>query len=81
MPLCLPDSVAKAHKIKDKGDVVGVNYLQFQRVFDRLPHWRLVKGANNHSMKSNVMLRIKSQLNNRKQRVTANVLLLKIKRS
>lgn len=80
MPLCLLDCVTKVHKIVGKGDVVGVNYLQFQRVFDRLPHWGISKGTNNHRIKSNVMLRIKSQLNNRKQRVITNVLFLKIEK-
>lgn len=75
------DCVAKVHKIMGKGDVVGVNYLPFQRAFDRLLHWRLSKGTNNHRIKSNVMLRIKSQLNNRKQTVITNVLFLIIKRS
>lgn len=80
-PLCLLDCVAKVPKIVGKGDVVGVNYLQFQRAFDRLPHWRLSKGPNNHRTKSNVMLRIEFQLNNRKQRIVTNVFFLKIKRS
>lgn len=72
MPLRLREYVAKVHKTVGKGDVVGVNYLQFQRAFDRVSHWRLSKGTNNHRIKSNVVLRIKSQLNNRKQRVITN---------
>lgn len=72
MPLHLLEYVAKVHKIVGKGDVVGVNYLQFQRAFDRVCRWRLSKRTNNHRIKSNVMLRIKSQLNNRKQRVITN---------
>lgn len=72
MPLLLLECVAKVHKIVGKGNVVVVNYLQFQRAFDRVAHWRLSEGTNNPRIKSNVMLRIKSQLNNRKQRGITN---------
>jgi len=77
MPLHLLEHVAKVHVIVGKGDVVGVNYLQLQRGFDRVFRWRLSKGTNNHRIKSNVVLRVKSQLNNRKQRVITNGLFSK----
>ena len=56
----------------DRGYPVDVIYSDFQKVFDKVPHKRLLMKLAAHGITGNVLKWIESWLSNRKQRVVLN---------
>ena len=56
-------------KWADDGSPVGVIYLDFQNVFDKVPHQRLLIKLKSHGMGESVVNRVRNWLIGRKQRV------------
>ena len=56
----------------DNGETVDVVYLDFQKVFDKVPHKKLLHKIKVHGVMGNVLAWIEDWLTNRKQRVRVN---------
>ena len=56
-------------KWADDGSPVDVIYLDFQKVFDKVPHQRLLIKLKSHGMGESVVNRVRDWLSGRKQRV------------
>ena len=57
-------------KILDKGEAVDLVYLDFAKVFDKVPHHRLFKKLEAHGLGGNVLNWIREWLKNRRQKVS-----------
>lgn len=44
----------KVNKIVDKGDLVNIIYLDFQKASDKVPHKRLLRNLYNHELRGKV---------------------------
>ena len=56
----------------DKGHSSNVIYMDYQKAFDTVPHRRLVGKLVSHGIRGEVLSRVESFLNDRRQRVVVN---------
>ena len=53
----------------DSGYPVGVNYLDFQKAFEKVPHGRLVLKLDAHGIGGEILKWVENWLSERKQRM------------
>ena len=58
--------------IKDNGDDVDITYLYFIKMFDKVPHQRLITKMNGYGIKGCVLNWVRDFLRDRQQRVAFN---------
>jgi len=56
----------------DNGHSINVIYLDFQKAFDTIPHWRLLQKLVSFGIRGNALKWIESFLSNMKQQVVLN---------
>ncbi|CAM4600474.1 unnamed protein product, partial [Lepidochelys olivacea] len=62
----------RVNKHVDKGDPVDIVYLDFQKVFDKVPHQRLLCKLSCHVIRGKILSWIENWLKDREQRVGIN---------
>ena len=56
----------------DDGSPVDVNYLDFQKAFDKVPHQRLIRKLKSHGIGNSIINWIEHWLTDRRQRVVVD---------